>query len=158
MTSRTVKKLTQNDENNIEKNENSTENFREEYERERVKSAYLADRVAQLEDENDDLKFKLDRIKSNPAWKASKPARDCYHFVQRQVDRLKNQGSVSGVIDKVKYKKREKQAQQGYGTASFPDETERKKQSDEAAALTRQVLFSILVPLYKKQKKYNSKS
>ena len=148
MTSRTVKKLTQNDENNIEKNENSTENFREEYERERVKSAYLADRVAQLEDENDDLKFKLDRIKSNPAWKASKPARDCYHFVQRQVDRLKNQGSVSGVIDKVKYKKREKQAQQGYGTASFPDETERKKQSDEAAALTRQVLFSILVPLY----------
>ena len=63
MTSRTVKKLTQNDENNIEKNENSTENFREEYERERVKSAYLADRVAQLEDENDDLKFKLDRIK-----------------------------------------------------------------------------------------------
>jgi GT2 family glycosyltransferase len=128
--------------------------YKAEYERERVKSAYLADRVAQLEDEADDLRFKLNRIKSNPVWKASKPLRDGWHWGQRQAERLKNQGSLQGVVDKIRYKKREKQAQKGYGTASFPDEQERKRQAEEAAALPRRVLISILVPLYNTPKEY----
>ena len=52
--------------------------YRELYEREKAKAAFLADRVAQLEDEADDLRFKLDRIKNNKLWKASKPARDLF--------------------------------------------------------------------------------
>ena len=35
--------------------------YRAEYEKERVKSAYLADRVSQLEDEVDDLLIQTDR-------------------------------------------------------------------------------------------------
>ncbi|WP_130837443.1 glycosyltransferase family 2 protein [Lachnoclostridium sp. Marseille-P6806] len=128
--------------------EELSRDYRAEYERERVKSAYLADRVAQLEDQVDDLSFKLNRIKTNPVWRASRPARECYHWVRRQSDRLKNQGSLRGVAEKIRYKRREKQAQKSYGTASFPDEAERARQAAEAAALPRQICFSILVPLY----------
>ena len=67
-------------------------NYKEAYEQERYKSTYLAGRVAELEDQVDDLQFKLDRIKNNPIWKASAPFRKCMHFVIRQVDRLKNCG------------------------------------------------------------------
>ena len=134
--------------------DNEAKDYREEYEKERAKAAFLADRVAQLEDQVDDLQFKLDRIKNNKLWKASKPARDVYHFAQRQVDRIKNQGDAKGVVKKVQYKIREKQAVKGYGTASFPDEAERARQSAEAAALPRQILFSILVPLYNTPQEY----
>ena len=129
-------------------------NYQEEYEKERVKSAYLADRVAQLEDQVDDLEFKLNRIKNNPLWKASGPARSAYHFVQRQVDRIRNQGDAKGVVKKIQYKIREKQAVKGYGTASFPDEAERARQMQESASFKRQVLISILVPLYNTPKNY----
>lgn len=129
-------------------------NYQEEYEKERVKSAYLADRVAQLEDQVDDLEFKLNRIKNNPLWKASGPARSAYHFVQRQVDRVRNQGDARGVVKKIQYKIREKQAVKGYGTASFPDEAERARQMQESASFRRQVLISILVPLYNTPKNY----
>lgn len=129
-------------------------NYQEDYEKERVKAAYLADRVAQLEDQVDDLQFKLDRIKNNPLWKASAPARSAYHFVQRQVDRVKNQGDAAGVVKKIQYKIRERQAEKGYGTASFPDEAERARQTQEASELPRQILFSILVPLYNTPKNY----
>ena len=129
-------------------------NYKEEYEHEKVKSAYLADRVAQLEDQVDDLEFKLNRIHSNPVWKASKPARDAMHWCQRQKERITNQGNLKGVFAKIDYKRREKLAEKGYGTASFPDEAERKRQSEEAAGLGRQILFSILVPLYNTPRKY----
>ncbi|MDO4284426.1 MAG: glycosyltransferase family 2 protein [Eubacteriales bacterium] len=131
-----------------------TIDYKEQYERERIKSAYLADRVAQLEDECDDLQFKLNRIKNNPVWKASKPAREVMHFCIRQVDRIKNQGDARGVAKKIEYKIRERKAQKGYGTASFPDEAERERQTQEAAALPRQILFSILVPLYNTPRGY----
>ncbi|MBO5565327.1 MAG: glycosyltransferase family 2 protein [Lachnospiraceae bacterium] len=126
--------------------------YKEEYEKERVKAAYLADRVAQLEDEVDDLSFKLARIKNNPLWKASKPARSVYHFVKRQADRIKNQGDARGVVKKIQYKIREKQAAKGYGTASFPDEEERKRQRE--AVFQKDILFSILVPLYNTPENY----
>lgn len=128
--------------------------YRAEFERERVKSRYLADRVAQLEDEVDDLQFRLNRIKTNPLWRASKPARNGYHWVQRQLDRVRNQGSLRGAAAKLRYKRRERQAQKSYGTASFPDAGERARQAAEAAALPRQVRFSILVPLFNTPERY----
>ncbi len=78
--------------------------YQDAYEKEHYKAVYLANRVAELEDQVDDLQFKLNRIKNNPIWKASGPARKCMHFVIRQKDRLKNCGSLSGVIAKVRYK------------------------------------------------------
>lgn len=128
--------------------------YRAAYEKEKAKAAFLADRVAQLEDQVDDLSFKLNRIKSNKLWKASKPARDVYHFAQRQVDRVRNQGDARGVMKKIQYKIREKQAEKGYGTKSFPGEAERVRQQQEAAGFERQILFSILVPLYNTPREY----
>ena len=125
-------------------------NYKEAYEKEHQKNAALAERVAALEDANSDLQFKIDRIKNNPLWKASKPARNVMHAAIRQVDRLRNCGGVRGFFAKVDYKKREKEAMKQFGTASFPKE--------EQARLERETVFeympkiSILVPLYNTDK------
>lgn len=116
------------------------------YEREKLKTADLAGRIAELEDKNQELEFKLNRIKNNPIWKASTPARNTMHWVIRQRDRIRNQGSLKGVIAKVKYKQIEKKAMTHYGTESFPSEETRKEQ--ESAVFEKMPLISILVPLY----------
>ena len=120
--------------------------YRDAYEKEHYKAVYLANRVAELEDQVDDLTFRLDRIKNNPLWKASAPARKCMHFCIRQADRLKNCGSFSGVIQKIRYKSYEKKAMTHYGKASFPSQEERKRQ--EETVFDRMVKISILVPLW----------
>ena len=84
--------------------------YQEAYEKEHIKAADLACRVAELEEKNEELQFKLDRIKNNPLWKASKPARNVMHACIRQVNRLKNCGGIRGFVAKVDYKKREKEA------------------------------------------------
>ena len=120
--------------------------YREAYEQEKYKSTYLAGRAAELEDQVDDLQFKLDRIKNNPVWKASAPFRRCMHFCIRQVDRVKNCGSLSGVIDKMKYKANERKAMCHYGTESFPDDAERERQKN--TVFDRMVKVSVLTPLW----------
>lgn len=120
--------------------------YKEAYEQEHYKSTYLAGRVAELEDQVDDLQFKLDRIKNNPVWKASTPLRKCMHFVIRQVDRVKNCGSIGGVVTKMKYKANERRAMKHYGTESFPSEEERKRQ--EETVFPNMVKISILTPLW----------
>ena len=120
--------------------------YREEYEKEHLRNADLAGRVADLEARCDDLNYKLNRIKSNPLWKASAPARKCIHFLIRQKTRIKNCGNIKGVIAKLKYKQIERQAMEGYGTKSFPSVEEAKRQAE--TKFPRMVKISILVPLY----------
>lgn len=132
--------------------ENKEFDYKSAYEREKLKSAELAERVAELEDKNQEIQFKLDRIKNNPIWKASTPARNAMHFVIRQKDRLKNCGSVSGVIAKIKYKQIERKAMTHYGTESFPTEEERARQS--LTVFEYAPLISILVPLYNTPEKF----
>ena len=120
--------------------------YKEAYEQEHYKSTYLAGRVAELEDQVDDLQFKLDRIKNNPVWKASTPLRKCMHFAIRQMDRVKNCGSIGGVVTKMKYKAYERRAKKHYGTESFPSEEERKRQ--EETVFPNMVKISILTPLW----------
>ena len=103
--------------------------YREEYEKEHLRNADLAGRVADLEARCDDLNYKLNRIKSNPLWKASAPARKCIHFLIRQKTRIKNCGNIKGVIAKLKYKQIERQAMERYGTKSFPSAEEAKRQA-----------------------------
>ncbi|MBE5823656.1 MAG: glycosyltransferase [Butyrivibrio sp.] len=122
------------------------------YEREKLKTADLAGRIAELEDKNQELEFKLNRIKNNPIWKASTPARNAMHWVIRQRDRIRNQGSLRGVIAKIKYKQIEKKAMTHYGTESFPSEETRKEQ--ENAVFEKMPLISILVPLYNTPEKF----
>lgn len=120
--------------------------YKEAYENEHLRNADLAGRVADLEAKCDELSFQLNRIKTNPIWKASAPLRRCMHFVLRQRNRLKNCGSIRGVISKLEYKKIEKKAMQRYGTQSFPAQEEAERQRGES--FPRMIKFSILVPLY----------
>ena len=126
--------------------------YKSAYEREKLKSADLAERIAELEDKNQELQFKLDRIKNNPIWKASTPARNAMHWVIRQRDRVRNQGSLRGVVAKIKYKQIERKAMTHYGTESFPSEETRKAQ--ESAVFEKMPLISILVPLYNTPEKF----
>lgn len=120
--------------------------YKELYEKEHQKNAALAERVAALEDANGDLQFKIDRIKKNPLWKVSKPARDVMHAAIRQVDRLRNCGGVRGFLAKLDYKKREKEAMKQFGTDSFPNEEQTRVERETKFAYMPQI--SILVPLY----------
>ncbi len=120
--------------------------YKEAYEKEHIKCADLAERVAELEEKNEELNFKINRIKSNPIWKMSAPFRKAMHYVIRQKDRLKNCGNLRGIWAKIKYKEREREAMERYGTASFPDEEQRRR--EEETVFPHMVKFSILVPLY----------
>ena len=127
-------------------------NYKEAYEREHLKSAGLASRVAELEEKNDLLEFKLNRIKTNPLWVHTAGLRKIMHAGIRQVNRVKNCGGVRGVLAKIDYKKREAQAKKQFGTDSFPTAEERKMQ--EETVFDRMVKISILVPLYNTPKDF----
>lgn len=120
--------------------------YKEAYEKEHIKTADLAERVAVLEAKNEELTFKLGRIKNNPLWKASAPLRKGMHFVIRQRDRLKNCGNLKGVVAKIKYKQIEHKAMEQFGTKSFPDEERARREREQI--FERMVKISILVPLW----------
>ena len=130
---------------NEEKNGRSVD-YQEEYEKEHLRCADLAGRVADLEAKCEDLDFKLKRIKNNPIWKASAPARKAMHFCIRQYSRVKNCGNLRGILAKIRYKQREKEAMKRYGTDSFPSPEEAEKQRN--TQFPRMVKISILVPLF----------
>ncbi len=126
--------------------------YRDAYEREHLKCADLAGRIADLEAKNEELEWKLNRIKGNPLWKAGKPARDCVHWAIRQRDRLKNCGGPRGVLQKLDYKKREREAQKYFGSASFPSPEQ--AAAERAAVFPRMVKISILVPLWNNERQF----
>ena len=123
-----------------------TEEYKAMYEQEHRKCADLAERIAGLEDANDYLNFRLDRIHNNKLWKATGPLRKLLNKLAFQLQRVKNCGGIRGIRAKIAYKKREKIAMRHYGTESFPTEEERLRQEKEV--FEEKVLFSILVPLY----------
>lgn len=122
------------------------------YQEEHLKNADLAGRIADLEAQKDDLQFKLDRIKNNKLWKASVPLRKTMHFCIRQKDRIKNCGSVKGVLHKIAYKKNEKEAMKQFGTKSFPDEARAK--AERETVFPRMPKISILVPLWNNEPEF----
>ncbi len=126
--------------------------YRQAYEQEHLKCADLAARVADLEAKNEELEWKLGRIKNNPLWKAAKPVRNGLHWVIRQKDRLKNCGGPRGVIHKIGYKKREREAMKQYGTASFP--TPEQAAAERDTVFPRMVKISILVPLWNNEREF----
>ncbi len=129
-----------------------TMDYKEAYEKEHIKCADLAERVAELEEKNEELNFKINRIKTNPIWKMSAPFRKAMHYLIRQRNRLKNCGNLRGIWAKIKYKEREREAMERYGTASFPNEERRRR--EEETVFPHMVKFSILVPLYNTPKEY----
>lgn len=121
-------------------------NYKELYEQERAKCNEYIAKVAELEEANAMLQFRLDRIHNNPIWKSTKGIRDMMLKAAKLKKRLKNLGGLRGFWAKLKYKIREHKAKKGYGTASFPSAEERKRQED--TVFEYMPLISILVPLY----------
>lgn len=120
--------------------------YKEKYEEELERNNLLSERLAELSAEKEEAEYKLNRIKNNPLWKASAPAR---RFVNKSVNayrKVKGIGGVRGLKAKLAYKKREKLAKENYGTKSFPDEERRK--FEESFEFEKRPLISILVPLY----------
>lgn len=128
--------------------------YREAYEKEHLKCADLAARIADLEAKNDDLEWKLNRIKKNPVWKAAKPLRNGMHWVIRQKDRLSNCGGPRGVAAKLNYKKREREAMKQFGTESFPDAEQAARERE--TVFPRMVKISILVPLWNNRREFQT--
>ena len=143
---RTMADLTQKD-----LNQNDL-NYKELYEKEALKCSELSGKLAELELQNHELESNLGRIKGNPLWKMTSPLRKCMHWGIRQRDRLRNCGSVKGVIQKIKYKKQEKLAMRQFGSDSFPNAEE--IAAERAAKFPRMVKVSILVPLYNTPKEF----
>lgn len=120
--------------------------YKNAYEKEKERCAYLADRLSQVEEERDVLQARLDHIHNSAFWKMSKPFRKAIHFFIRQASRVRRVLHPRDLIKKLKYKKRERQASLQFGTASFPDRTVIAAQRE--AVFPRMIRFSILVPLW----------
>ncbi len=120
--------------------------YKELYEQEQERNAVLSERLAELEEEKEEISYKLKRIKDNPIWKASTPVRMFGHKVVNNIRRVKNLGGPRGIMLKINYKKREAEAKKFYGTKSFPDDARRK--FEEEYSFDKRPLYSILVPLY----------
>lgn len=56
--------------------------YRAAFEREKKKNIHLAGRIADAEAKEADLAFRLERIQNNVFWRASAPARKCYHALK----------------------------------------------------------------------------
>lgn len=120
--------------------------YKEQYEEELKRNALLSERLAEVEEEKEEVTYKLNKIKNNPLWKASAPARKTINKSVNLYRRVRNIGGVRGLKQKLAYKKREKEAKEYYGTKSFPNDEQRK--FEESYQFEKRPLFSILVPLY----------
>ena len=91
--------------------ENVGIDYKAAYETEHKKCTDLFRKIADLEAENEELTYKLNRIYNNKFFKFTKPFRRFAHFVLRQFRRIKNCGNLKDVIAKIKKKKKERQIQ-----------------------------------------------
>ena len=122
----------------------------------------LREQIRQLKKENRELTSKLNlaetskeeaeanlqRIKGSLGWKLLKPAR-VVHFA---FVRLGHYRTPAKIAARMRYKKLEKKSYELLGTGSFPNAEERAKQ--ESTAFERDIVFSILVPLYNTPETY----
>ncbi len=129
-----------------------TKFYRDAYLREKKRGEELKGKLSYTEIRDKQLSERLDKIKNSGFWKASGPARDCYHWFVRTGQRLGYYGSIKGIMRKLKSKSIERRARLQHGTASFPDEQERERESSEK--FSRDVRFSIIVPLYNTPEKF----
>ncbi len=130
----------------------SAEELKKELEEQRYQNLQLATRLSEALALAEDKQRQIDRIKNSAAWKLSKPLRVCMHWTIRQKDRIKNLGGPRGIARKLKSKSIEKKARIQHGTASFPDQEEAARQ--RAYVFSKDVTFSILVPLYNTPKDF----
>jgi len=126
--------------------------FMSEYKSEKEKTEVLERKLTEATNEMNATQARLDRIKGSKLWELSKPARDVIHFLQRTKQRITRYGSIKGILRKINSKRLERAARASHGTLSFPDADRRRM--EEETVFDRDIVFSILVPLYNTPKKF----
>ena len=133
--------------------------YKELYEQEQKKYEELMSRYEELDikyenalSESETAKANLAKIKNSPAWKVTKPLRVVYFFFKRMKTAYVMYGGIIGVMKKLAHKLHQKKVQKDYGSKSYPSEAVRKEQ--ESTKFSKDITFSILVPLYNTPEKF----
>ena len=122
------------------------EYYKELYEKELKKNGELTARLVDIEAENADLNYKLDKIRKSKLWRSIYPFRLAYSHLRNLITRIRRYGNIRNLTAKIRSKRIERAAYKSYGTLSMPDEETRKKQSE--TVFETKITFSILVHLY----------
>ena len=106
------------------------EYYKELYEKELKKNEELTARLVDVEAQNADLNYKLDKIRKSKIWRSIYPFRLAYSHLKNLITRIRRYGNIRNLKAKIKSKRIERAAYKSYGTLSMPDEAARKEQSE----------------------------
>ena len=95
---------------------------------------------------------RFDAVRDTWYWKLSKPARVVVHFVIRTRNAYIHYGGIKGMYKRWKQKKGEATKRIDFGTKSFPNAEERRR--EEETVFPREIKISVLVPLYNTPEKF----
>ena len=130
----------------------TTEYYRDLYEKERIKNAELTEKLVDAEAKVADLSYKMDKLRNSMIWKMIYPFRLLWSHTKNIFIRIRRYGSLSNLRKKIESKIIEKRAYKSYGTLSMPSPEEVQKQ--KSTKFSKDILFSILVPLYNTPEKF----
>ena len=95
---------------------------------------------------------RFDAVRDTWYWKLSKPVRVVVHFVIRTRNAYIHYGGIKGMYKRWKQKKGEAAKRVDFGTESFPNAEERRR--EEETVFPREIKISVLVPLYNTPEKF----
>ena len=95
---------------------------------------------------------RFDAVRDTWYWKLSKPVRVVVHFVIRTRNAYIHYGGIKGMYKRWKQKKGEAAKRVDFGTKSFPNAEERRR--EEETVFPREIKISVLVPLYNTPEKF----
>ncbi len=95
---------------------------------------------------------RFDGVRDTWYWKLSKPVRVVVHFVIRTRNAYIHYGGFKGMYRRWKQKKGEASKRLDFGTKSFPNAEERRR--EEETVFPRKIKISVLVPLYNTPEKF----
>jgi len=129
-----------------------TEYYKDLYEKEHAKNRQLTQELVDAEAKVADLTYKMDKLRNSLIWKSIYPFRLLWSHTKNFFIRIKRYGNLKNLMKKVESKIIEKKAYKSYGTLSMPTEDEIKAQRE--TEFSRDITFSILVPLYNTPEKF----
>ncbi len=130
----------------------TSEYYKDLYESERRKNADLTEKLVDAEAKVADLTYKLDKLRNSLIWKMIYPARLAWSHTKNLFIRIRRYGSLSNLKKKIESKIIERRAYKSYGTLSMPSPEEIRSQKE--TKFSRDIRFSILVPLYNTPEKF----
>ncbi len=137
---------------NQQENEQLTAYYKDLYEKELNKNEELTETLVSIEAKNADLTYKLDKIRNSLIWKSIYPFRLLWSHTKNALIRIKRYGNPKNFLRKIESKRIEKRAYKSYGTESLPTPEEVRQQKE--TQFSRNIKFSILVPLYNTPEKF----